>query len=329
LTIHIPVVRTIEEANTLQPLLKMSNLQIKTQSDLLAFLKDNLSDGQNLSIRGVAKLCGVQNTSLIRSSAFNSEKLGQILTDSGFEAVALEQNGFNAKATWLVIEYFAYESKAKAEGAKQIARTFGQLGIQLTFDKLAEVKQPQLPQSFAEALRLAADLQEENERQALALTEAAPKIEFCDRVEASPELCTMGDYLKAQGWGRTLGFKELRDLGVIQKQSNLPYQHWIKAGYFTIHTNILGIQSARITGRGQVWLSAQLSIPTEPEIIQKKRGKDGEDYLAARCQLELKGSKVTQRDLAGILNLTEQSVRNNTAILFGSWENFLNDDFDN
>ena len=130
----------------------MSNLQIKTQSDLLAFLKENLSDGKNLSIRGVAMLCGVRHTSLIRDGAFNSEKLAQILTDSGFEAGALVKNGFNAKATWLVIEYYAYESKAKAEGAKQIARTFGQLGIQLTFDKLTEVKQPQLPQSYIQAL---------------------------------------------------------------------------------------------------------------------------------------------------------------------------------
>jgi phage antirepressor YoqD-like protein len=307
----------------------MSNLQIKTQSDLLAFLKDNLSDGKNLSIRGLARLCDVDDKAILNGADFKSDKLGQTLIAHGFQAADLSKEGFDAKATWLVIEYFAYESKAKAEGAKQIARTFGQLGIQLTFDNLTEVKQPQLPQSYIQALEALVASEKAKEELSTQLAEATPKIEFCDRVEASPELCTMGDYLKAQGWGRTLGFKELRDLGIIQKQSNLPYQHWIKAGYFTVHTNILGIQSSRITGRGQVWLSAQLSIPSKPEIIQKKRGKDGEDYLAARCELELAGKKITQRSLARALDCTERSVRAKSTRLFGSWENFLNDDFDN
>lgn len=238
-------------------------------------------------------------------------ELGTLAVPRPAEKISLSIEGFK---NWAMM--------SKTEVGKKVRLYF------LECEKVAKQK-ASVPQSYAQALLEAGRLALELEQSQLALAEAAPKIEFCDRVEASPELCTMGDYLKAQGWDRTLGFKELRDLGVIQKQSNLPYQHWIKAGYFTIHTNILGIQSARITGRGQVWLSAQLSIPTEPEIIQKKRGKDREDYLAARCQLELKGSKVTQRGLAGILSLTEQSVRNNTAILFGSWENFLNDDFDN
>jgi hypothetical protein len=116
---------------------------IQTTSSLLDYIKSNLlNNGQNLSIRGLARLCDIQHTSIIRDGAFNSEKLGQILTAEGFEAGALEENGFNAKATWLVIEYFAYESKAKAPGAKQIARTFGQIGVMTTFDQLTRVAEP-------------------------------------------------------------------------------------------------------------------------------------------------------------------------------------------
>ena len=49
------------------------------------------------------------------------------------------ENGFCAKSFWLTLEYYAYESKAKAAGAKQLARTFGQIGVMTAFEKL-EVK---------------------------------------------------------------------------------------------------------------------------------------------------------------------------------------------
>jgi hypothetical protein len=121
----------------------MSELSLKTQHDLLVFIKENLSTDKNLSIRGLSRLCGINPTSLIKGGGFNSEKLGQKLIEYGFEAAGLTENGFDAKACWLVIEYYAYESKAKAPGAKQIARTFGEVGIMTTFDKLTEVPPPQ------------------------------------------------------------------------------------------------------------------------------------------------------------------------------------------
>ena len=78
------------------------------------------------------------DTSIIRGSAFGSEKLDKTLAEYGFEASALSVNGFPPKAVWLVIEYYAYDSKAKALGVKQLARTFGQIGIMETFDKLSD-----------------------------------------------------------------------------------------------------------------------------------------------------------------------------------------------
>jgi hypothetical protein len=109
-----------------------------TQSELLAYIKENLTEDKNLSIRGVAALCGVHHTAIIRGADLKSQKLAEKLTAYGFKGDALSENGFPAKAVWLVIEYFAYESKAQAENAKTLARTFGQFGIMQTFDKLTE-----------------------------------------------------------------------------------------------------------------------------------------------------------------------------------------------
>ena len=113
----------------------MSNI-IKNQTDFLAFIADEAMGNGNLSIRGVARCCDVEHTSIIRDGAFNSAKLAQTLIEHGFEAGALVQDGFSPQATWLAIEYFAYESKAKAPMAKQIARTFGAIGVMTTLEQL-------------------------------------------------------------------------------------------------------------------------------------------------------------------------------------------------
>lgn len=96
-----------------------SNL-ITTQAKLLHFIQDNLSEAKNLSMRGLARLCGVDESSLREAAGLQSHKLGQKLTEHGIDTAGLVENGFDGKATWLVIEYFAYDSKAKAPGAKQI-----------------------------------------------------------------------------------------------------------------------------------------------------------------------------------------------------------------
>ena len=132
----------------------MEYLVINTQAQLLAFIQSELEANKNLSMRGVARLCDVDAGGL--SKALNSSvdvvphKLAQKLSQHGFEGVDLVKTGFDAKATWLTIEYYAYESKAEAAGAKQIARTFGMLGVMTTFDKLTEQAPEPKPEPIKE-----------------------------------------------------------------------------------------------------------------------------------------------------------------------------------
>ena len=78
---------------------KVMNI-IQTQNDLLAFVKDQLTSDNNLSIRGVARLCGVDDMSILRNADFASKKLGLTLAASGFEAADLSVNEFPPKARW-------------------------------------------------------------------------------------------------------------------------------------------------------------------------------------------------------------------------------------
>ena len=111
---------------------------INTES-LVEFIKENLQ-GENLSIKGVAALCGVADTSIIRGAAFKSAALAQKLEAKGFEAAALTEEGFSPVATWLTIDYFANESKAKAVFAKAIANTFGAFGVKSAFNQISDEK---------------------------------------------------------------------------------------------------------------------------------------------------------------------------------------------
>ena len=106
---------------------------IATQDALSKLIQDNLTNGR-LSIRTVARLLGVSHhQKLILGGTFANQKLAQTMAEQGFQAGDLVENGFCAKSFWLTLEYFAYESKAKAPGAKQLARTFGQIGVKAFF----------------------------------------------------------------------------------------------------------------------------------------------------------------------------------------------------
>lgn len=129
-----------------------SSLEIQTQSDFLTFIKDEAMPNGNLSIRGVARCCDVPHTSLIRGGALKSNKLSETLSSKGFHAGALTENGFPPQAVWLCIEYFAYESQAEAPMAKQLARTFGAIGVMSTLSQLAGIPAMPEPQPIVNPL---------------------------------------------------------------------------------------------------------------------------------------------------------------------------------
>ncbi|MDT8895618.1 phage antirepressor KilAC domain-containing protein [Halomonas sp. I1] len=120
-----------------------------------------------------------------------------------------------------------------------------------------QATQPQLPQSMAEALRLAADQAERIEQQERALQEAAPKIAFANQVEVSPDAITVGQAAKTIGTGRNRLFSFLRRHGWVDRR-NEPYQAKIEAGLLDVKVRHWehpekGLQeniTALVTGKG-------------------------------------------------------------------------------
>lgn len=84
-----------------------------------------------------------------------------------------------------------------------------------------------LPASFAEALELAAAQAREIEAQEAELVAARPKVEAYDAFMDADGYYSMEAAAKILGVGRTTFFRQLRDLGIIQRVGRLPYQRYV------------------------------------------------------------------------------------------------------
>ena len=75
------------------------------------------------SIRAVARLCGVEHTTILRGGAFANQQLAEKLTQQGFDLNELVQStGESIKipdvAVGLIIEYYALEARIPSQQAK-------------------------------------------------------------------------------------------------------------------------------------------------------------------------------------------------------------------
>lgn len=128
----------------------------------------------------------------------------------------------------------------------------------LDWIKTLSKKEPKLPQSFAEALQLAAD-------QAKQLELAAPKVEFHDTVVQSEHTYKFQEAGKKIQQRPNKFVKWLRDNGYLMK-NNIPYQQYIDLGVMIIHTGINGegfeFTQGRITTKGLSYFTKKLNGKT-------------------------------------------------------------------
>lgn len=121
-----------------------------------------------------------------------------------------------------------------------------------------------LPQNFTEALRLAADLSEKNERLTLQAAEQQQKLKLQETPVAIYNLAisahntmSMQEVSKSLGTGRTRLYKILRSEGIIMKDSTMPYQRYLDSGHFKVSERprasgdtIVNDPATRVTAKG-------------------------------------------------------------------------------
>jgi anti-repressor protein len=114
-----------------------------------------------------------------------------------------------------------------------------------------------IPRTYPEALRLAADLAEQNQK-------LLPKAEQFDKFISGENYQTMNLVAKSLGTGRNRLFKFLRDHKVLLA-NNAPYQRFIDAGYFVVKEKPIqmGDQTINkvqtyVTAKGVDWIAKLL-----------------------------------------------------------------------
>ncbi len=128
--------------------------------------------------------------------------------------------------------------------------------------ELEKGQTPQVPQSLPEALRLAADLAEKQQKLEAELAEAAPKVEFVDRYVTATGSMTFRQVCKL------LNAKEpefrlfLLDKHIMYRLNNIltPHHQHIALGRFEVKTGTTNASNyafsqARFTAKGVKWIA--------------------------------------------------------------------------
>ena len=113
---------------------------------------------------------------------------------------------------------------------------------------------PKIPQTLAQALRLAADQAEQLEIQ-------APKVAFFDRVAARETLMTATQVAQKVGKSAIALNKMLDDLDVYSRNVKRArvFKHWfIDAGYGELKQTDLGYSQPLFTPAGEIWVIQKL-----------------------------------------------------------------------
>lgn len=164
----------------------------------------------------VARVLGYSATEAMTRSMDDDEKGMQILHTLGGEQrmVAISEPGL-------------YDAilRSRVPGARDFKRW-------VKHDVLPAIRRSgqygsQLPSTFAEALELAADQARQIEASEAELEIARPKVQAYDALMDADGFYTMAATARALGVGRTTLFRRLRDLGILQAGSNLPYQRYM------------------------------------------------------------------------------------------------------
>ncbi|PSU71343.1 DNA-binding protein [Photobacterium phosphoreum] len=135
------------------------------------------------------------------------------------------------------------------------------------WQELENTQPIQLPQTFADALQLAADQARQIEIQTKQLMLDAPKVDFAERIAKVDRGMTLGKFAKAVNLGPRKIFAVLRDMKILISGSqgyNLPMQQYIENGCFVVRQSTYGPENDRIanttliTGKGELWLTKKL-----------------------------------------------------------------------
>jgi phage antirepressor YoqD-like protein len=187
-----------------------------------------------------------------------------IMRDIRDEAEKLKIGGVSYESKFGLVEYTDAKGEKRPcyqlskEGVLQLAARYDAVIRARLIELAMRQDKPQLPQTFAEALRLAADLEEERQK-------LLPKADQFDKFISGTNYQDMNTTAKVLGWGRNKLFAELRNRKILMS-GNRPYQRYIEQGYFVVKEKpidmggtVFNKPQTYVTAKGLSWLEKVLN----------------------------------------------------------------------
>ena len=225
-------------------------------------------------LKDVCEVLGLSNPTIVASRLDDDE-----VTKLDLGGLSGESNIINESGLYNVI---LRSDKPQAKAFKRW----------VTHEILPSIRQTggyNLPKTLPDALRLAADLAEENET-------LKPKAAMHDLFLSATNAQPMGDVAKALGVGRNNLYKILRSNNLLMS-NNLPYQRYIDCGYFEVIERpvVMGDQTVNkgqtfVTPKGIDYIGRMLTgmIPSRlgaylGDIPKRVYGKEANHEISAHC----------------------------------------------
>ena len=190
----------------------------------LAFQKPN--EQYVITLKEITDLIGVEHNKAMR-------KVEELANEEGFGTLAKTATVYNGKGQTIDTYQFT-KKQAIAVGARlnnamlmKVINRLEELEIKSSF---------QIPQTYSEALMLAAKQAEQIEQQTALIELQKPKVEFYEAVTGSSDtidISSVAKVLNIKGFGRNNLFEFLRDKNILM-QNNQPFQTFVDRGYFRV-----------------------------------------------------------------------------------------------
>ena len=190
----------------------------------LAFQKPN--EQYVITLKEITDLIGVEHNKAMR-------KVEELANEEGFGTLAKTATVYNGKGQTIDTYQFT-KKQAIAVGARlnnamlmKVINRLEELEIKSSF---------QIPQTYSEALMLAAKQAEQIEQQTALIEAQKPKVEFYEAVTGSSDtidIASVAKVLNIKGFGRNNLFEFLRDKNILM-QNNQPFQTFVDRGYFRV-----------------------------------------------------------------------------------------------
>lgn len=226
--------------------------ELMTIQNVRGYMKD---DTAYLNLEDVARGLGFTDGNSVRWARVHT-----YLEEIGYFARSGDKVKPNSATDTYIPENYFYRLAMKAKN--ETAEKFQALVADEILPSIRKTGsysiQRQIPKTFAEALRLAADLEEERQK-------LLPKADQFDKFISGTNYQDMNTAAKALGWGRNKLFAELRNRKILMS-GNRPYQRYIDTGYFVVKEKpiqmgdqVINKVQTYVTAKGLSWLERVLS----------------------------------------------------------------------